>query len=81
MGNGVIVIGLASVIVGERIVSSRNMLMIFFSCLLGAIVYNTLIAISLDAAGSILRASDIYIITAVLIVFIMLSKRNNERGS
>ncbi|AEI88790.1 MAG: ABC-type uncharacterized transport system, permease component [Candidatus Midichloria mitochondrii] len=81
MGNGVIVIGLASVIVGERIISSRNMLMISFSCLLGAIVYNTLIAISLDAADSILRASDIYIITAVLIVFIMLSKRNNERGS
>lgn len=81
MGNGVIVIGLASVIVGERIISSRNMLMISFSCLLGAIVYNTLIAISLDAADSILRASDTYIITAVLIVFIMLSKRNNERGS
>ncbi|WHQ46833.1 MAG: hypothetical protein MTP17_00295 [Candidatus Midichloria sp.] len=70
IGNGVIVIRLASVIVGERIIPSHNMLMISLACLFGAIIYNTLIAISLNAAGSILRASDIYIITAVMTVFI-----------
>ena len=75
MGNGVIVIGLASVIVGERLISSNKMLAACGACLLGAIIYNTLIAISLDAAGSILQASDIYIITAVLIVLIMLSRK------
>ena len=75
MGNGIIVIGLASVIVGERLISSSKMLVVCFACLLGAIIYNTLIAISLNAAGSVLQASDIYIITAVLIVLIMLSRK------
>ncbi len=71
MGNGIIVIGLASVIVGERLANSSKIGLLVFSFLAGSIIYNILIAISLEVAGTILRPSDIYIITAVLIVFIM----------
>ncbi len=71
MGNGIIVIGLASVIVGERLANSSKIGLLVFSFLAGSVIYNVLIAISLEIAGTILRPSDIYIITAVLIVFIM----------
>jgi len=80
MGNGIIVIGLASVIIGERMTSTKKISMLAISCLCGAVIYNVLIAISLNAAGSTLLASDIHIITAILMIFIMISKKDQERS-
>ena len=75
MGNGVIVIGLASVIVGERIISSKKLVWLIVGCVLGAIFYNSLMAIALSTASNVLMASDVYLITAVFIVAIMLSNK------
>ena len=77
MGNGVIIIGLASVMMGEKIWPKViGMGFIGVACISGAVAYNAFIAVALKLSGTLLKSSDIYIITAILIVIVMLSNRN-----
>ncbi len=77
MGNGLIIIGLASVIIGERIYSGRNMLFSFMSCIVGAFIYELIISSALSISGSIVRSSDIYLITSIIVIMIMAT---NKKG-
>ncbi len=67
MGQGTIVIGLASVIIGEVILihKEHNFAYRLFSVVFGAIVYRTIIAIVLTING--FKATDIKIITAIIV--------------
>jgi len=67
MGVGVIVIGLASVIGGEAVMSTRTMLLSIIACLVGAILYRLAIAtaLNLDLLG--MKAQDLNLVTAVLV--------------
>ncbi len=65
MGIGTIVIGLASVIIGEVVFGHRNILHSLIAVALGSVLYRIIIAVVL-ALG--LRADDMKLISAVLLV-------------
>lgn len=67
MGVGVIVVGLASVIGGEAVLSPRTVLRALFACVIGAILYRLAIALALNADFIGLKAQDLNLITAVLV--------------
>ncbi|GGY66225.1 ABC transporter permease [Marinobacter zhanjiangensis] len=67
MGVGVIVIGLASLIGGEALVTPTSVLRALIACVVGAIVYRLAIAFALNADMLGLQAQDLNLITAVLV--------------
>ncbi len=67
IGTGTIIAGLAAVILGETIFRSRSIVVAVFSCLIGAIAYRLAIALALNAGWLGLRASDLNLVTAVLV--------------
>jgi putative ABC transport system permease protein len=68
MGIGVIIIGLASVIVGMSILPVRTTAQATLACLFGAMLYRFAVAFSLNADFLGLKASDVQIVTALLVV-------------
>ena len=65
MGNGTIVVGLASVIIGEVIFGNRfNFLYKLFSIVMGSIIYRIIIAIVLQLG---LKATDLKLLTAIIV--------------
>jgi len=71
MGVGVIVVGLAAVILGEAIVSPRVIVIALIACVLGSIVYRLTVALALNAGFLGLQAQDLKLVTAVLVVVAM----------
>lgn len=67
MGVGVIVIGLASVIGGEALLSTRTVLLWALACVCGSILYRLVIAFALNGDALGLKAQDLNLITAVLV--------------
>jgi putative ABC transport system permease protein len=67
IGTGTIVVGLAAVIVGETIVPTRRIGGAIVACVLGAILYRLAIATALNADALGLEASDLNLVTAVLV--------------
>ncbi|TBW59107.1 ABC transporter permease [Marinobacter halodurans] len=67
MGVGVIVVGLASLIGGEAVLSPRSVLRALLACLIGAILYRLAIALALNAEFIGLKTQDLNLITAVLV--------------
>lgn len=66
MGVGMIVIGLASVIIGETLFGSRTVIIATLSVVLGSIVYRLVVAYALQVRW--LDASDMKLITAVIVI-------------
>src|SRR5699024_4563391 len=71
IGIGTIVIGLAAVIIGETLITSRKIFWITLSVIVGAILYRLFIALALHS-GPLnkigIGAQDLNLITAVLVV-------------
>jgi putative ABC transport system permease protein len=67
MGTGTIVVGLAAVIVGEAIFGSRSLITWIVGCIAGSIIYRVAVAIALNAGFLGLNASDLNLVTAVLV--------------
>jgi putative ABC transport system permease protein len=70
MGIGMIVIGLASVIIGEAIFGARTIFRATLAVVLGSIVYRLIYALALRIEW--LDTSDMKLITAVIIVFALI---------
>lgn len=70
MGVGMIVIGLASVIIGETLFGSRTVVIATFSVVLGSIVYRLVVALALQVRW--LDASDLKLITAVIVIIALI---------
>jgi putative ABC transport system permease protein len=66
MGIGMIVIGLASVIIGEAIFGAATVFRATLAVLLGSIIYRIVIAIALQVEW--LDASDLKLITAIIVI-------------
>ena len=67
IGTGTIVVGLAAVIVGETILPARRIGIVILACVLGSILYRLAIAAALNADVLGLEASDLNLVTAVLV--------------
>jgi len=78
MGIGVIIVGLASVIVGMSILPSRTIYLATFACLVGAILYRLAVALALNADFLGLRASDVQLVTAVLVAFALIAQQSGS---
>ncbi len=67
IGTGTIVVGLAAVIIGETILPARRIGLAILACVLGSILYRLAIAAALNADLLGLEASDLNLVTAVLV--------------
>ncbi|WP_426453325.1 ABC transporter permease [Paenibacillus sp. S-38] len=65
MGIGMIVIGLASVIIGEALFGARTIIRATLAVLLGAIVYRLIVALALQIG---LEATDMKLMTALIVI-------------
>ena len=66
-GVGVIVIGLASVIGGESLLTPRNIFRALLACIIGSILYRFAIVVALNADFLGFNAQDLNLITAILV--------------
>ena len=71
MGTGTIIVGLASVIIGEAIIRPTKILTALITCTIGSILYRVAIAFALNAHDIGLEASDLNLITALLVALTM----------
>ena len=74
MGIGVIIVGLASVIVGMSILPSRTIFLATIACIAGAILYRLAVAAALNAGFIGLHASDVQLVTAVLVAIALIAQ-------
>jgi putative ABC transport system permease protein len=72
MGVGTIVIGLAAVIIGENILPSRKLLWATLAVIIGALLYRFFIALALNSDFIGLKAQDLNLVTAVLVVIALI---------
>ena len=79
MGLGTIVIGLAAVIVGETLVRLPGILTALIACLLGSILYRLVIAFALEVNVLGIQASDLNLLTALLVGFALLAPKLRAR--
>lgn len=73
MGVGVIVVGLAAVIGGGALMSTRTVALATLACIVGSILYRIAIAVALNVDFIGLTASDVNIVTAVLVAFALVA--------
>jgi putative ABC transport system permease protein len=71
-GLGTIVVGLAAVILGETLVRARRMAGLLVACILGSVLYRLAIAAALDLDILGIQASDLNLVTAVLVCLALL---------
>lgn len=81
MGVGVIVVGLASVIGGEAILSPNTVFKAMLACIVGAILYRLAIALALNLDLIGLKAQDLNLVTALLVMIAIVLPRYRLRGS
>jgi putative ABC transport system permease protein len=67
MGIGVIVVAHAAVIGGTAVMPSRLVPMLTLACVLGSILYRIALALALSTGAIGLTASDVNVVTAVLV--------------
>lgn len=80
MGTGTVIVGLASVIIGEVVFFPRFVLTSLIACVIGSIAYRVVVAFALNAQSIGLEASDLNLITAGLVAFtLMLSMGRKGR--
>ena len=74
MGTGIIVTGLASIIIGESIIRNKRLLAMTTTVIIGTIIYRTVITAALKIG---FNASDLKLITSVIVVGILAVKNGN----
>jgi putative ABC transport system permease protein len=72
VGPGTIIIGLASVIIGEKLLQSKSPLLICFATICGSLIYRFITTLALNLDGIPLEASDLNLVTSLLVVALML---------
>jgi putative tryptophan/tyrosine transport system permease protein len=72
IGTGTIVVGLAAVIIGEAIFGSRSILVWVVGCVAGSVLYRIAVALALNASVLGLNASDLKLVTAVLVALALI---------
>ncbi|MGP0089115.1 MAG: ABC transporter permease [Xanthobacteraceae bacterium] len=80
MGIGVVIIGLASVIVGMALFPARTIAQVTLACLAGAMLYRFAVALALNADFLGLQASDVQLVTAVLVGLTLMGRSGGGIG-
>lgn len=77
MGMGTIIIGLASVIIGESLLRVHSLWAKLLTCLLGSIIYRLVVVFALQGTDWGLMASDISFISAAIVTITMIASKLN----
>ncbi|WP_431858005.1 ABC transporter permease [Azospirillum sp.] len=80
-GIGTIVVGLAAVIVGETVLPLRGMAGALIACVVGSILYRLAVQFALSADAIGLQASDLNLVTAVLVAVALILPRMKVRAA
>jgi len=75
MGTGTIITGLASIIIGEAVIGKKKIIKATTMVIIGTVIYRAIIALSLKLG---MNASDLKLITSILIVIIIYLKLKKE---
>ncbi|MBD8514379.1 ABC transporter permease [Photobacterium sp. WH77] len=81
-GVGTIVVGLAAVILGQTLIPGRKIWVAVIAVILGSVLYRLAVAFALSSGMFGLQASDLNLITAVLVALALIApkmKRNFQR--
>ncbi|MDR3030824.1 MAG: hypothetical protein LBU35_00350 [Holosporales bacterium] len=79
-GAGTLVTGLASVVIGEKILPFKKEPLIIFSCVVGSILYRIFINIALHGDVFGIRTQDLNLITGIMIIAMMAIKRRKQNA-
>ncbi|MDR1475172.1 MAG: hypothetical protein LBI30_01465 [Holosporales bacterium] len=74
-GVGALVTGLASVVIGEKVLPFKKEPFIVLSCIAGSILYRVFINIALHSDLLAIRTQDFNLITGVIIILIMIKRK------
>lgn len=80
-GVGTVIVGLASVMIGERILKYRNIITQIISCIVGSVVYRILIGLALHSDAFGIQTSDLNLITGIMVISIMYIPRRRYANS
>ena len=80
-GVGTIVVGLAAVIIGETLLGSRGILIALIGCVIGSILYRIAIQLALSTDMLGLQASDLNLVTALLVTIALILPRLRRGGA
>ena len=76
MGTGIIVIGLASIIIGDTLFGKRRRLAGTTIVIIGSILYRGVIAVTLSIG---MDASDLKLITSIIVIIILLIQKQKDK--
>ncbi len=76
MGTGTVVIGFATVILGEKLMRTQGIIAGILGCILGAALFRVAIAFGLNATQLGLKSSDLNLITSGLVIAVMVLPRH-----
>ena len=79
-GSGSVLIGFAAVIIGEKLLPFRSILISILSCIIGSIIYRILLAFALRSEWFGLETQDLNLITGIMIVGIMILPNWRKRS-
>lgn len=74
-GIGTIIVGLAAVMLGEKLLPSRNPKFMLLACIVGSVLYRMFIGVALHSEILGLQAQDLNLLTGALIIAVMLLPR------
>lgn len=80
-GIGTIVVGLAAVIVGETVLPARALVLALVGCVVGSILYRLAVQLALSADSIGLQASDLNLVTALLVAMALILPRLKAKNS
>jgi len=78
-GIGTVIVGLASVMIGERIMPYRSILVQTVSCLIGSVTYKLFISFALHSDSLGFTTSDLNLITGIMVIAIMHIPKKSRR--
>ncbi|MDR3224143.1 MAG: hypothetical protein LBT03_00945 [Holosporales bacterium] len=74
-GTGTLVSGLASVVIGEKVLQFKKEPLLILSCIVGSIIYRIFINIALNSDVFGIKTSDINLVTGFMIISIIAARR------
>ena len=79
-GFGTVIIALAAVMIGEKLLPIRSIWVAIVACFVGSIIYRLIVAFALHSEWLGLQTQDLNLITGVLVIAIMLMPSIRLRG-
>jgi putative tryptophan/tyrosine transport system permease protein len=71
LGVGTMVIGLAAIILGEKILNKHSILVKLFACILGSALFRLIIMFALKSNFAFIKSSDLNFIIGLIIILVM----------